>query len=59
MKGYWTRHYFDNNETAAFESLFGVHFAGSIKPWDAPPYHTFGQPMDELDDIVKQFRLAI
>ena len=55
MKGYWTRNYFENNETRTFENLFGVHFAGPIKAWHSPPHHNFGRPMTELSKLVQHF----
>ena len=55
MKGYWTRNYFNNNESETFHSLFGVHFAGPIKAWHSPPHHAWGRPMTELAVLVRQF----
>ena len=42
LKGYWTRNFFNNNENETFSQLFGVHFAGPVKPWMQPPYHEWG-----------------
>lgn len=59
MKGYWTRNYFDNNETRTFQNLFGVHFAGPIKAWHPAPHHDFGRPMKELKELVHLFKILI
>ena len=54
MTGYFTRNYFDKNVTRAVEAMFGVHYAGDLKPWKSH-LPAFGVKMEWFHELIHRW----